>query len=69
MKTMKRIFTALSTLLVLCLGAVNALAYTYNDLPEGTYQIKAELSCYINAMGGVEFGALLLTSSVVNVFF
>lgn len=42
-------------------------AHTFDDLPEGTYPIKAELSCYVNAMGGVEFGAPLLTSAFVEV--
>ena len=66
-KSMKQLLCVISALLILCLSSVNVLAYSYNDLPKGTYQIKTELSCYVNAMGGVEFGAPLLTSSVVNV--
>lgn len=64
---MKQLLCVISALLILCLSSVNTLAYSYNDLPKGTHQIKTELSCYVNAMGGVEFGAPLLTSSVVNV--
>ena len=66
-KSMKQSLCVISALLILFLSSVNALAYSYNGLPKGTYQIKTELSCYVNAMGGVEFGAPLLTSSVVNV--
>ena len=67
MSKLKQIFAAFTAMIMLCLGSVTASAYEYSDIPEGTYQIKTELSCYVNAMGGVEFGAPLLTSSQVEV--
>lgn len=33
--------------------------------PDGTYQVEASLSCYIPAMGGVEFGESLLSGCEV----
>lgn len=47
--------------------AVTASAYTYDTLDKGSYAVNAELSCYVNAMGGVEFGAPLLNGAVVDV--
>lgn len=50
--------------------AVSAVAFNASaetTLAEGTYDVKADLSCYINAMGGVEFGAPLLQSTQVVV--
>lgn len=67
MRRIKSFFAAFAALIMICASSVTALAYDYNDLPEGTYQVKAELSCYVNAMGGVEFGAPLLTSTSVEV--
>lgn len=67
MRKMKQFFAAFTALVMICIGSVTASAYGYDDLPEGTYQIKTELSCYVNAMGGVEFGAPLLTSASVEV--
>lgn len=57
------------TVLLLCcnITSISAFAESYDDLTEGTYNIKTSLSCYINAMGGVEFGAPLLTSSQISV--
>lgn len=52
---------------VICIGSVSAFAAGYDGLPQGTYHISASLSCYVNAMGGVEFGGPLLTSASVNV--
>lgn len=46
---------------------INTSALEVDDLSEGTYSVDASLSCYVNAMGGVEFGAPLLVSSQVNV--
>ena len=66
MSKLKRIFTAFTVMTVLCLSAFTASAYEYGDIPEGTYTVKAELSCYVNAMGGVEFGAPLLVSSQIR---
>lgn len=38
-----------------------------SDLQEGTYQLDAALSCYVNAMGGIEFGAPLLQDTKLSV--
>jgi hypothetical protein len=38
-------------------------AKTTDNLNAGTYNISASLSCYVNAMGGVEFGESLLKSA------
>lgn len=67
MKKRKQIFIVFTALVMLCIGSVTASAYGYEDIPNGTYRIKAELSCYVNAMGGVEFGSPLLTSAFVEV--
>lgn len=56
------------------LCAVLAIACIFNtsaletqNLSEGTYSVNSSLSCYVNAMGGVEFGAPLLTGSSIKV--
>ena len=59
----KRIFAVSAAVIMLCFATLTASAYDYNNISEGAYQIKTELSCYVNAMGGVEFGAPLLVSS------
>lgn len=64
---LKRFFVCTLSLILLCFGAVTASAAGYDELTEGTYYIDSSLSCYINAMGGVEFGAPLLESSQINV--
>lgn len=46
---------------------VNTSALEVEDLSEGTYIVDSSLSCYVNAMGGVEFGAPLLVSSQIDV--
>ena len=67
MSKLKQIFAAFMVMIVLCLSAITASAYEYGNIPKGTYTIKAKLSCYVNAMGGVEFGAPLLVSSQIKV--
>lgn len=67
MKKTKQLFAIFTALVMICIGSITASALSYDDLSEGTYQIHAELSCYVNAMGGVEFGAPLLTSASVEV--
>lgn len=37
------------------------------DLAPGTYELDTKLSCFISAMGGVEFGAALLKGTVLTV--
>ncbi len=49
-----------------CIGLSAVSDYEYDDLPDGTYTVEAEISCYVNAMGGVEFGTPLLVSSYVE---
>lgn len=36
------------------------------SVKDGTYSVSASLKCYVNAMGGVEFGAPLLKSAEVT---
>lgn len=56
----------LCTILVMAC-VFNTSALETQNLSEGTYSIDASLSCYVNAMGGVEFGAPLLTGSSIKV--
>lgn len=68
MKKISRMFcTALLCILMTVTCVVNTSALEVNDLTEGTYSVNASLSCYVNAMGGVEFGTPLLVSSNINV--
>lgn len=54
-------------LLMLCL-IVPPVAVQASEIDgAGTYEIRAKLSCYVNAMGGVEFGEPLMTGAVLNV--
>lgn len=64
---LKRFFVCALSFILLCFGVVTASAAGYDELTEGTYYIDSSLSCYINAMGGVEFGAPLLESSQIEV--
>lgn len=47
--------------------SMTAMAAGHEDLAPGTYDVDASLSCYISAMGGIEFGAPLLTGATVTV--
>lgn len=67
MKRFKNALTLIAVILVLNMVNVNAFASEFDDVQEGTYYINAKLSCYINAMGGIEFGEPLLTSAQVKV--
>ncbi len=67
-KPCRRIATLFLTVLVLwlCLPAsVNAASL--EEYEAGTYELDASLSCYVNAMGGVEFGGPLLTGTTLTV--
>jgi len=68
---MKRLIRMSASFLVCAIMAVftcfNAFALDVNNLSEGTYDVEASLSCYVNAMGGVEFGKPLLTGSSIAV--
>lgn len=65
---MKNIRSVLSLALVfiLVLGMAPA-AFAAETMETGTYELDAKLSCYVSAMGGVEFGAPLLTGATVTV--
>ena len=54
-------------LLLPFLLSFHARAAGASVLPPGTYPLSASLSCYVNAMGGVEFGASLLTDARLTV--
>lgn len=41
----------------------SAAAFAPDGYEAGTYTLEASLSCYVNAMGGIEFGAPLLTNT------
>lgn len=65
---LKRMCAVLISLIVLSLSMVNTFAVNvFDSITEGTYFVDAQLSCYVNAMGGVEFGAPLLESAQFNV--
>lgn len=59
-------FGALMFLFCLSCGILS-YAGSFAELKSGTYSLDASLSCYINAMGGVEFGAPMLKSAVLTV--
>lgn len=64
---MKRILGILLSVIFVSLNSNLTFAIENTEIPEGVYDIDATLSCYINAMGGVEFGAPLLESAQINV--
>ncbi len=48
--------------------SANAFAATTSEVEAGTYQVDTELSCYVSAMGGVEFaGGGFYKGATVNV--
>lgn len=53
-------------MMVSSLGAT-AFAKEKTTVEQGKYKLDASLSCYVTAMGGVEFGAPLLTGTEVTV--
>lgn len=60
-KRIQKLFSVLFALAFVFIQPVYAFAA--DNLNEGTYSISAKLSCYVNAMGGVEFGEPLLKSA------
>lgn len=54
-------------MIITSLACINVFALNANSLSKGTYSLKASLSCYVNAMGGIEFGEPLLIGSSVKV--
>ncbi len=68
MRKIGNVFCAVMLCVVLTIACVvNTSALEAQDLSEGTYIVDSSLSCYVNAMGGVEFGAPLLVSSQIDV--
>ena len=55
----------LACVVALCLMAIPAQAVENQGV--GSYGLQAKLSCYVNAMGGVEFGEPLLEKAVLNI--
>lgn len=66
-KSNKLIVSFCACLIITIFGCSNAFAFDASSLSEGTYDVDASLSCYVNAMGGVEFGKPLLTKAFVTV--
>lgn len=67
MKLLKRLFSIFFSTVILSACMIQISAQGYDALGEGVYPISAKLSCYVNAMGGVEFGAALLQGAEINV--
>lgn len=63
MKKIQKLFSVLFAIAFAFIQPVSAYAAAVDNLNEGTYSISAKLSCYVNAMGGVEFGEPLLQSA------
>lgn len=68
---MQKIKAKAGKVISLCLAAVMMFSTSVTafaaELPEaGTYNVDAELSCYLSAMGGVEFGDGILTGVQVE---
>lgn len=68
---MSRLIKTMGLLLIAALlfsiSCIPCFSLEANALDEGKYSVEASLSCYVNAMGGVEFGNPLLTGSYVTV--
>ncbi len=66
-KMSKIIGPAVLCVILTIIFSFNTFALETENLSEGTYSVDATLSCYVNAMGGIEFGAPLLTGSTIKV--
>lgn len=67
---MKLLYKAVGILFALMFTVLlpsHAYAADINSLGKGNYTVSASLSCYVNAMGGIEFGAPLLTETTLIV--
>ena len=64
---LKRCALGLAVVLALPALFVPARAVELSELAPGSYPVGATLSCYVNAMGGVEFGQPLLEAAELNV--
>lgn len=67
MKIIQKAAGIILALIMAAFPALTANAADVNSLGKGSYAISASLSCYVNAMGGVEFGAPLLTNTTLIV--
>lgn len=66
-KISKIIGSAVLCVILTIIFSFNTFALETENLSEGTYSVDATLSCYVNAMGSIEFGAPLLTDSTIKV--
>lgn len=66
-KSGRIVISILAVMIIMSLACINVFALNANSLSEGTYSLNASLSCYVNAMGGIEFGEPLLIGSSVKV--
>lgn len=67
MRSGRFIAMAMAVVMMISMLSVSALAAGYEDVEAGTYTVDADLSCFVNAMGGIEFGAPLLQGAEVVV--
>ena len=65
-KTLRTVPALLMSLILCAYVAAPSLAAGYDDYSPGTYEVGASLSCYVSAMGGIEFGKPLLTKATVT---
>ena len=63
----RKIAAACMAVLIATLFGSTVFAADWENLPAGEYAVRASLSCYVNAMGGVEFGAPLLKGAALIV--
>ncbi|WP_426350280.1 hypothetical protein ACPWSR_03310 [Alloiococcus sp. CFN-8] len=63
----KFVTSVVAMTLIVSSMATAAFATGHEDLNAGTYEVEASLTCFVQAMGGVEFGAPLLTGTTVVV--
>lgn len=68
MRKISRVISCIFLCVILTIVCIfNTSALEAETLTEGTYNMDASLSCYVNAMGGVEFGTPLLKGSSIKV--
>lgn len=63
----KIISTCVAAAMMISTMTSATFAAGHENLEAGAYTVNAELSCYVSAMGGVEFGADLLEKTTVTV--
>lgn len=67
MKHIRKILALLLVVVMTMQVDTRVLAADFSTAQDGTYSVTADLSCHINAMGGVEFGRPLLKSAEVTI--